>query len=372
MPDPSGNLIPGDPGYKAPGTGLINATPGQTNVTPSATPSVGYTPATASPTAAASKSYTPTGTVVLDEDTVQGQLKNVIGADSKLLQQARTKVRNEAASRGMINSSMAIGAGEDAVIGQALPIATQDAATHFNARTQTAAAENTAKQFGAGAENATSLANAQLGTDVSKTNAGMINASLGDTAKAANDQMLARLDANTRLSLGQLDATTRMSLATLDAQNRELLQSNANAANMFSEVVKNIAGISVDQTLTKAAKDAAVQSQINLLNEGLRTTGGIASTVPADVAGLNLESYFQTDSGTAFTPEQQRTNLDNEITALQAKLKDVSQNGTGVPVLTGENASERRVPLWNKAIADVQTELNAAKAKRAAMGAPTP
>jgi hypothetical protein len=277
MPDVNGNLIPGDPGYKAPGTGLINVTAGQTNVTPSPNPSVGYTPETAE-----SKSYAPTSTVMLDQDTVQGQLRNIIGADSPLLQQAATRARNEANARGLINSSMAVGAGHEAVTAAALPIAQQDASTSFSARTQTAAAENAAKQFGAAGTNTASLANA-----------GMINTASGQAAQAANDQMIARLDQSTRLSLGQLDATTKTALATLDTQNRQLLQTNANAANMFQETVKNIAAIAVDPTLSKDAKDAATQSQINLLNEGLRTTAGVAATAPAEIGALNLGQYFQ-------------------------------------------------------------------------------
>jgi endonuclease III len=61
---------------------------------------------------------------------------------------------------------------------------------------------------------------------------------------------------------------------------------------MFQETVKNIAAISVDTTLSQAAKDIAVQTQVNLLNEGLRTTTAVANTVPADIQNLNLDQFF--------------------------------------------------------------------------------
>ena len=73
---------------------------------------------------------------------VQGQLTNIIASDSPLIQQAKTGALQQMNQRGLINSSMAIGAGQDAVIRNALPIAQQDATTNansaqFNANAQT-------------------------------------------------------------------------------------------------------------------------------------------------------------------------------------------------------------------------------------------
>ena len=106
MPDASGNLLSSDPGYQAPGSGLINMNPSGNTVAPLPTPVVGYTPATANATAAASKSYDPSGVAVLDQDTVQGQLDKVLSQDSKLLQRADVRSRQEMAGKGLINTTM--------------------------------------------------------------------------------------------------------------------------------------------------------------------------------------------------------------------------------------------------------------------------
>jgi hypothetical protein len=294
------------------------------------------------------------------DQTVEGRAAKITNDDSVLMQQARTRANQDAQAKGLLLSSIAVGAGQNAVLDKAIPIASQDAQAYNAAMTNTANAENTAKQFGAAGSNQAALANAQLGTDVSKVNAGMSNEAQALSAKAANDQTIARLDSSTRLTLG-----------TLDAQNRQLLQTNANAANMFQETVKNIAGISVDPTLTQAAKDAAVQSQINLLNEGLRTTAGVSSTVPAEISSLNLDQYFQTDtspSGSSFASKQATSQLDSQIATAQAELK-AAQDGTSVPVLTGKNASENRRPIWEAAIRDAQAKLTALQAQRASLGA---
>lgn len=357
MPDANGNLPEEDKR-----TGLIGAasTPGESVTT--------YTPSTATAGSAVGKGYTAKGVSVGDDDTVQGQLSKITATNSPLMMQAERRARDEVAPRGLLNSSLAIGHAQEAVISQAMPIAQQDASTYFTAKTKTADAENAALNFGANAENQASVANAQLLTDASKFNAGAKNDAAARAAQDANAAALARLDAstrkdianldaatrtnianqdtNTRLTLGQLeaqtsranaqlqadtsvhnaqldaqtrlstaqlDANTRLSTAQLDAQtrlqvsqmdqqtqmqiaeisnrNRELLQANQNAANMMNSASNAITNISIQPNLSKAAKDAAIATQLNLLQEGLRATG--------DVASLNLSGYFQQAAGSA-------------------------------------------------------------------------
>jgi len=304
MPDANGKLLPGEPNYTPPGSGLINLDPSGSTVAPLVSPVAGYTPAQATPSAAASKSYEPSGVAVLDQDTVQGQLDQVLAKDSKLLQRADVRSRQQMAGSGLINSTMALQAGQAAVIDAALPIAQQDAQTNFTANTKTVDAQNAAKNFGAAGENQASLANAQLGTDVSKANAGMINEAGARASQAANEQMIARLDAATRTQIANLDATTKTALATMDAQNRQLLQGNQNAANMFQQTVTDITNISTNPNMTQAAKDAAVATALNLLREGLGVTSEIARTEAAAIQGLDLGQYFVngTEPGTPTTP----------------------------------------------------------------------
>jgi hypothetical protein len=80
------------------------------------------------------------------DETVAGQLKKLIEDDSPLLEQTRERSRQEAAGRGLQNSTMAVQAGEQAVIATAAPIAAQDAATVSGRRSQNL---STVNQFGA-------------------------------------------------------------------------------------------------------------------------------------------------------------------------------------------------------------------------------
>ena len=70
-------------------------------------------------------------------DSMADKVTALTSADSKMNQMARTEGLKSANSRGLLNSSLAVGAAQDAVIKNALPIASQDAAQDF-ARNQDA------------------------------------------------------------------------------------------------------------------------------------------------------------------------------------------------------------------------------------------
>lgn len=64
---------------------------------------------------------------VSPESTVSGQLSALLSRDNPYIRQARLGARREAAGRGLLNTSMAAGAGQAAAIKEGLPIAKQDA-----------------------------------------------------------------------------------------------------------------------------------------------------------------------------------------------------------------------------------------------------
>jgi len=71
------------------------------------------------------------GTQSQVDDSVASHVAKLVGQDSKLNQMARTEGLKAANSRGLLNSSMAVGAAQDAVLKNALPIAAQDASQAF-------------------------------------------------------------------------------------------------------------------------------------------------------------------------------------------------------------------------------------------------
>lgn len=76
----------------------------------------------------ATSSPAPTGTTqTAGGDTVEGRLTSLLEKDNPYLVGARTRAAQTSNARGLLNTSIAAGAGESAAIESALPIAQQDA-----------------------------------------------------------------------------------------------------------------------------------------------------------------------------------------------------------------------------------------------------
>ena len=69
-------------------------------------------------------------------ELVENRLTNLLGGNSQYIQNARTRGAKQAASRGLLNSSLASAASEASAINSALPIAAQDAAAFTQANQQ--------------------------------------------------------------------------------------------------------------------------------------------------------------------------------------------------------------------------------------------
>jgi hypothetical protein len=85
--------------------------------------------------------------------TVQGQVNSILAKDSPLMQRARTLATQQMAQRGLVNSSMAVGAGQAAMVDRALPMAQQDASAYNATAAENMAARNRAAEFNTGSSN---------------------------------------------------------------------------------------------------------------------------------------------------------------------------------------------------------------------------
>lgn len=80
-----------------------------------------------------SKTPNPAKDFTSKNDNVADNIASVVNQNSPLMQQARTAGLRAANRRGVLNSSMAVGAAQDAVIGQAAAIGGQQAQQNFSA-----------------------------------------------------------------------------------------------------------------------------------------------------------------------------------------------------------------------------------------------
>ena len=116
----------------------------------------------------------------------------------------------------------------------------------------------------------------------------------------------------------------------------------------------------VNKELNQTAKDMATNTQMNMLNEQLRTMAGIASTQAADVVNLDLGQYFQADI------PAQITAVDTELKGLNTNLAR-ARSGELTPAYGEPDASERRKVRWDEAVRNAQDAVTAAQARRAAL-----
>lgn len=106
---------------------------------------------TSAPAAPNVATYSPTTRQVNQATgTAQGQVESILSKDSPLMERARTLAKQGMAQRGLVNSSMAQGAGVAAMIDRATPIALQDANAFNQADSDNQNALNQSGQFNAG------------------------------------------------------------------------------------------------------------------------------------------------------------------------------------------------------------------------------
>ena len=265
-------------------------------------------------------------------DTVEGRLNSIIDKNSALQQSAATRANEQMASRGLVNSSMAVGAGQKAVIDSALPIATSDAAAMQGVKSSNAQAANAASALGAtGAQQQQAITRqgeVQAGLQESQ---GKIQASLQEgqgiiqsrlqqergeietalqTADAASKvdlqaraavidkelqelkgaqestlsaqnadqaQAAAKLAGEIELSnqteLKKLEGELDIKLETLKGNYQALITSTQSAANMYAQTSSSISAILAAPKLSMSSKQQIISQEIDLLQNGLQTIG---------------------------------------------------------------------------------------------------
>lgn len=168
-------------------------------------------------------------------ETVNGQLQTIVAQDSPLLQQARAQAMTAANDRGMLNSSLAASAGEDAVLKSALQVATPDAAAYNHASDYNVAADNQATMYNATTAN--SYSQQQIATQAAKDAAtAQVNAAKdAAAAQAAVNTATQNATLNSQMTIAdmqaatakyQTDTTSATSKYNTDAQYKQQAENN--------------------------------------------------------------------------------------------------------------------------------------------------
>jgi len=233
------------------------------------------------PTDVTATGYKTTDWADTEKQTVAGQVQGLIKSESPLMQLAETQAKQQMNQRGLLNTSMAVGAGQEAVIKQALPIAQQDATVYANmakynaqiANEQAAfeaAAKNKAVADNAAAANAAASFEAAAKNTASANYAKDLNASVSQMMDIAFKTATANADNVTKVLTQQIDADTRKYLIDVEATYKNQMQASASANELYQQVTKNIADIMANPDLDVKAKQSAVDIQKGYLNSGMQ------------------------------------------------------------------------------------------------------
>jgi hypothetical protein len=184
---------------------------------------------TQNPTAA----QAPTNVWAVDpaKQTTGGQLGEILKTDNPLMQTAATQAKQAANDKGLINSTMAVQAGQQAMINSATPIAQSNAGTYA-----------TNAQFNTQQQNAMGQFNTQEQNKLLQTS---------------------------------LDLNNRTELANIEANYKNLMQTNASAYQTWQQSLKNISDIQQNADMDAATKQAAINEQTSLLKNSFNMLGSM-------------------------------------------------------------------------------------------------
>lgn len=206
--------------------------------------------------------YKPTSVSLGANETVEGRLEGLLSKNNPLLQRARAQSMQQSNRRGLVNSTMAAGAGERAVIETATPIASQDASAFQTAAFRNQDAENQAGMF-----------NAQTANQFSSDRANKFH----DSTMQQN-QFQQQKDLQTQQGNQSMEQLERQ--AELNRQNNARNEVTSTARAYDAEIQR----ILQDPNMDEGAK----QAQVNSIAQQRDAVMKLA----ADLGGIDLSSIL--------------------------------------------------------------------------------
>jgi hypothetical protein len=270
--------------------------------------------------------------------TVQGQVADIIKSGSELGTLAETRSKQKMNASGLLNSSIAVGAGQTALYDAALPIAQQDANTFAqsgqynagNAQQMTLAnmqSKNQGLEFSAGAKNKVMADNSQTQTSVNLANAGETNkaaqfsaseANAGSKFNAQSAMQVSQFNVGKALEAGIINQEQANKMAALNAQfSNEASQFNTSQTN---EMMK----ANLDRALQAGIVNQEQANKMNALNAQMSNESKAFTAQQANaMLTANLDRALQ--AGIVNQEQANKMNALNAQFANEASQFNVSQ-----------------------------------------------
>lgn len=229
---------------------------------------------------------------VQSNQTVQGQLADILKTGNPLLEGAKTRAAQAANARGLQNSSMAVQSGEEAIVNTAMPIAQQDAAVY---QKQALVNQDISNQFlsmekGAALDLEKAYAAFQQNNYLFDKDAAL-KKYISDTGNSTQEKVAAmQVAASTANTAAQIQGELTRTGMTIDAQKSMQLAGfqNSDYQQMKSFTNQNF------QTYTNGVMNIQLSSnEPEAKQAGLRTWNSIYAGVPTGIS-IDTSAAFPT------------------------------------------------------------------------------
>lgn len=263
----------------------------------------------------------------LQRGTVSGQLNTILNPNSPLMQKAQTFGNQMANRRGLLNSSLGISAAQDAMIGQALPIATADAASANQFALTNAQNQQQANLF-----------NSDLSRQYDLTKLGISKDMAINAENIARDYGLAHLDIENKVQIANINAASKSSSDAAALNDRMLVGITQINQQDISQEAKD----RQIKTLVEATDSAiAMLGAFDRIGQSLAPRGGNDQTAPTDTnqnASVNTNTENTNNGATNNSSEPVITQGGFPITEREAdnirKLKALGHQFDDTKVVT--------------------------------------
>lgn len=212
-----------------------------------------------------------------EEKGVEGRVASISSKGGPLMQLAQTRALQAANARGLSNSSMAVGAAQNAVLDAAMPIAQSDAAAFQQQQLQNQSALNAASSQNAQVRAQAGTEGMRLGESArqadaaeagvnNRFNAGEQNAQSRFNAEQQNTLMRQAMDQQFRATQAQLDRDQQVAMEELRGQWDMEIQANEKLSGAWGTMMDSINQIQMNPDLDAETKKTLVENTLAQFN----------------------------------------------------------------------------------------------------------
>lgn len=240
------------------------------------------------------------------DNTVAGQVAKLTNSSSPLMQSAKTAAKSQMNARGLINSSMAIGTGQKAVIDAATPIATADAQLGQDIANRNQEAQNT---FAQNEQNYQLQSGLKAQDTASAMKVQQQQYDLAQRNQAAQQTLQNQLDMMRDVGQGEISKQIEAVKSDLSLNADLRQQYTVNASNVITQYAQIVADINNNKDLSVSQQQNATQAAYRQRDAALAaletlTRSSATWSWTGDTTGTGTSGTTTTGAGTgtAITP----------------------------------------------------------------------